>query len=1195
MKKLMLLALMLVATGIFASDWLTKSQFVENIDTHSAAKDSTWITYAEGTSGYIWNPIVKERATYYNLADFELLSYPMNLLAVTVYLDEEDVGYTFSYKIYAKDGLEVLWESDPVVSVAGYNDVYLDTPMMFNDDFWVSLVPDAAGYPKVFSGMELGTDPSATHSYLKSNDGSWAPFSDGTDHYEIFSNVLVTPYDGTDAEAPTLREISGTEVFMNRDMDISITVHEQNSVVSPMTAQYDIGAGWVDFEMTQAAKNAYIFNGTIAGQAGGTEGQVRFYLEDDQSNAEWSESYPIIWSKDLPVEFEGFEGDVFPPEGWTLETVGDGFKKATTADIGVFEVYDGTYCAMHWDMSAAQDDWLITPPIEVPAGEEGAYTFSFAQAIYWSYYYGFSEVCVSTDKINWTQIYLPPYEANNSELEALYDGKWIPAAFSLGEYAGQTIYVGFHYQSDELCHQWYIDNVEIVYDYEGPEIVDIIGNEALDPVVGAYLDNDMTLNLDVFDKSGIESVVGHYDIGGETGDVTFSMTKGVEETWTGVIPAQSAAATGTINFTLTDIGGLVTETSNYTIKFVLDEDFSVIRHVLGNETFVGEDMHVQIGFYDESAIQSVKGYYSKDDYENTYEFDLSPVSDAKIHEYAYEGTIPAENEVVFFPGQVYFKILDAAGNETETEKYSAKWLAGEISIFEDFESGLSNWTVNGKWGVEEGTYISETHSLTESVDANYGNQNSSYAMWATPMDWTDIISGSISFWVKYDIEAGFDYMYFEVSDDGGYNWITLKTWDGVGVDWNKVQLPMDAVAGESEVTFRFRFKSDEGLDYNGMYIDDLELKTYTQDYGAPTIIADPYAPEFFEGVSGDYTDAIEVKDYSGVASVKVYYHVEGIDGEEVVDAANTTEDWYEFTIPAQEDGRKVTYRFWAQDASPQQNSDYSENSYIYIAGDHLVYDGGVVSYYTTCDAGDARAVRMSLPDGQTSAKIAYALIRNYQDLDHFSGTMIFHLWDDNAGVPGDDLIDPFEFESDCTPNNTSAMTRLDLRLSDLTVDGDFWIGFEAKDDIVYTTMETPSETGTTDYARSFNGAGAGMGTWVWSKYNDCNYHIRAVLGDFEPTDIEDDFIPEVTSLKQNYPNPFNPTTTISFNLMKEAKVSLVVYDVTGREVARLVNGELTAKGSHSVSFDASRLVSGVYYYNLKAGDVNQTKKMMLIK
>ncbi len=84
------------------------------------------------------------------------------------------------------------------------------------------------------------------------------------------------------------------------------------------------------------------------------------------------------------------------------------------------------------------------------------------------------------------------------------------------------------------------------------------------------------------------------------------------------------------------------------------------------------------------------------------------------------------------------------------------------------------------------------------------------------------------------------------------------------------------------------------------------------------------------------------------------------------------------------------------------------------------------------------------------------------------------------------------------------------------------------------------------------------------------------------------------SLDQNYPNPFNPTTNINFSLGVKSPVSLKVYDMLGREVATLVNEELTA-GSHSVSFDASKLTSGVYVYSLKAGNFSVSKKLTLVK
>ena len=83
-------------------------------------------------------------------------------------------------------------------------------------------------------------------------------------------------------------------------------------------------------------------------------------------------------------------------------------------------------------------------------------------------------------------------------------------------------------------------------------------------------------------------------------------------------------------------------------------------------------------------------------------------------------------------------------------------------------------------------------------------------------------------------------------------------------------------------------------------------------------------------------------------------------------------------------------------------------------------------------------------------------------------------------------------------------------------------------------------------------------------------------------------------LDQNYPNPFNPSTSISYQLPANCFVSLKVYDVLGREVATLVN-ERQRAGNHNVRFDAAKLVSGVYFYCLIAGNFTATKKLILVK
>jgi hypothetical protein len=94
-------------------------------------------------------------------------------------------------------------------------------------------------------------------------------------------------------------------------------------------------------------------------------------------------------------------------------------------------------------------------------------------------------------------------------------------------------------------------------------------------------------------------------------------------------------------------------------------------------------------------------------------------------------------------------------------------------------------------------------------------------------------------------------------------------------------------------------------------------------------------------------------------------------------------------------------------------------------------------------------------------------------------------------------------------------------------------------------------------------------------------------------------VPDKFSLGQNYPNPFNPATKIRFSIPSVGQrhafdLRLTVYDILGREIAVLVNEQLSP-GTYEVDWDASDFPSGVYYYRLAAGDYTETKKMILIK
>ena len=95
-------------------------------------------------------------------------------------------------------------------------------------------------------------------------------------------------------------------------------------------------------------------------------------------------------------------------------------------------------------------------------------------------------------------------------------------------------------------------------------------------------------------------------------------------------------------------------------------------------------------------------------------------------------------------------------------------------------------------------------------------------------------------------------------------------------------------------------------------------------------------------------------------------------------------------------------------------------------------------------------------------------------------------------------------------------------------------------------------------------------------------------------DLTDQIIPEDYALRQNYPNPFNPETRIEFALPEAGRTRLIIYDLLGREVTRMVDGNMSV-GYHSVTWNANNVASGIYFYRLTAGDFVSTKKMVLLR
>ncbi len=142
-------------------------------------------------------------------------------------------------------------------------------------------------------------------------------------------------------------------------------------------------------------------------------------------------------------------------------------------------------------------------------------------------------------------------------------------------------------------------------------------------------------------------------------------------------------------------------------------------------------------------------------------------------------------------------------------------------FYDDFETGGPYWTYEGTWGLRNGVYHSPDWAMTESPNGNYAaNLNISTSLRAINLE--GATSAELSFWTRYRIESGYDYMYVEASTDG-IGWDQLASFTGNQNTWTQKTYSLNNYLNHPNVIVRFRFYSDMYVEDDGMYIDDLEL------------------------------------------------------------------------------------------------------------------------------------------------------------------------------------------------------------------------------------------------------------------------------------------------------------------------------------------------------------------------------------
>ncbi|MCK9210401.1 MAG: T9SS type A sorting domain-containing protein [Ignavibacteriaceae bacterium] len=490
----------------------------------------------------------------------------------------------------------------------------------------------------------------------------------------------------------------------------------------------------------------------------------------------------------------------------------------------------------------------------------------------------------------------------------------------------------------------------------------------------------------------------------------------------------------------------------------------------------------------------------------------------------------------------------------------------------------------------------------------------------------DVVSISFNYFNKS--EVGFDFVYFLVSLDNGKTWSQLASSNsGIikeqSTAWETVLLQFPDLSGNADsVQFAFQFNSDQLVVDQGFFVDDFEIATlpgmnsiYTSVRGGEltsqspskdvdvTINGSVLSPGFYSGgisiISNDYKNsnltipftvnyvllnkAVKGTLYastgrgSGSAGKVIKLNTQTGEGSDVglsgfttiksISLNPKTNELFAFnyslgtpTYVVKVDGETGfgLYQFKAPVTLSAMTFDLTSGNLIGVASTQRVYSFDLATGDTTyLVTSKIKVAALATEPSTEEVWVSIDAASNKDRLYKINKTTGDTTFVGNAGI-GNNIIRALAFDTQ----------------------GNLW-GAYGEENAVSSLIKINKTTG----------AATVVGT--------TNY--RGVFGlAFAPDSITavrpEQIKPSSFALFNNYPNPFNPSTVISYQLPENSFVSLKVYDVIGNEVVTLVN-ELQTAGVKNVTFKLKdkELGSGIYFYQLKAGNFVQTKKMLLLK
>jgi hypothetical protein len=525
------------------------------------------------------------------------------------------------------------------------------------------------------------------------------------------------------------------------------------------------------------------------------------------------------------------------------------------------------------------------------------------------------------------------------------------------------------------------------------------------------------------------------------------------------------------------------------------------------------------------------------------------------------------------------------------DKSTPMTLTDEDLLVEDFEDGQGNWvleTAGGSPGWEFGDASAASSEYMPYADhTNFAYANSDLAGEGVTMDdylispFFDLTEASFAFadLAYLHVQSSGDYEGFldVVIRQAGGEWQTVLEMADTGGAWVDANIELNAYVGQEFLELGFHFYDNGNWAY-GSGIDDVRIYTAEGDEFGPEVSVIPVYNSL--NVNAPIVLSAEIVDPSTIMSATIEYQVNAGDMQSA-DMTNTDGDTWVGEMTGFSNGDFVFWSIVATDFSDNQNVTETATYETEVGSPAwLRKDDGTLE--NAVGVGAAPWAAAVYYDPGVYPVTLYSLEIH---LSNPESGLEFHIWADDGGLPGEDLVTPWTGDAEGEEFTEILLDEW------VDVSEPFFAGFLSAGNFLSMDTDGYFFENTTMVATD---DGSGL---AWFPLVDAgfpgNYYIRVNVDyttGFEAPSAQ----PAAFELGNSFPNPFNPVTTIPYTLRNAGDVRLSIVNVLGQEVSVVVDG-LHQAGTHQVSFDASHLASGIYTAVLTNGTDVQTSKLLLVK